>query len=74
MRGSILAYAENKGIVSGHDGNRYDFLRTDWSGTKEPAVGMEIDFTVDGSQHERGFCFSQGMLIRSATAAPWRIS
>lgn len=50
MKGSILAYGENKGVVSGHDGNRYEFVRMDWSGTKEPIAGMEIDFTVDGSQ------------------------
>jgi len=50
MRGSILAYTENKGIVSGHDGQRYEFVRTDWSVAQEPFVGMEIDFTADGAQ------------------------
>lgn len=55
MRGSILAYADNKGVVSGHDGNRYEFTRLEWSGNREPTVGMEIDFSTDGSQAKSVF-------------------
>jgi len=55
MKGLILAYADNKGVISGHDGNRYEFVRMDWSGNLEPIIGTEIDFAIDGNQAKSVF-------------------
>lgn len=51
MRGRILGYdAENfKGVLAGHDGQRYDFVVDDWRGTGDPRPGVEIDFQVNGT-------------------------
>jgi TM2 domain-containing membrane protein YozV len=59
MRGSILVYAENKGLISGQDGKRYSFVRMDWQGQDEPSVGAEIDFAPDGDQAKQIFRMTQ---------------
>lgn len=55
MRGSILLYNGNKGLISGVDGNRYEFSRLDWNGRGEPAAGTEIDFVVEGGNAKNVF-------------------
>jgi len=49
MRGSIISYTRNKGLISGSDNNRYEFMRLDWSGKGEPSVGIEVDFAPQGA-------------------------
>lgn len=49
MRGSIISYSRNKGLISGSDGSRYQFSRLDWSGKGEPSEGQEIDFVAEGT-------------------------
>lgn len=52
MQGSVLTFHKetNKGIISGHDGTRYQFSRSDWTTAVEPKVGMTVDFDVEGKQ------------------------
>ena len=49
MRGSIISYTRNKGLISGADNNRYEFTRLDWSGQGEPAAGIKVDFVAQGA-------------------------
>jgi len=46
MRGTILVFNDNKGIISGYDGNRYYFTKIDWAEKKDPVAGQEIDFSL----------------------------
>ena len=48
MRGSIISYTRNKGLISGADNNRYEFTRLDWSGQGEPSAGIKVDFVAEG--------------------------
>lgn len=53
MKGQVIAFDEqtNKGKISGHDGNRYNFTLVDWTdGAKKPKVGLEVDFDVDDQE------------------------
>ncbi len=51
MKGSIVAFDEttHSGKISGHDGQRYNFTRQDWTNAKKPKVGMEVDFESNGN-------------------------
>ncbi|MBI0025820.1 TM2 domain-containing protein [Bartonella sp. M0187] len=49
MRGSIISYTGNKGLISGADNNRYEFTRLDWSGQGEPSAGIKVDFVTQGA-------------------------
>ncbi|MBI0169358.1 MULTISPECIES: TM2 domain-containing protein [Bartonella] len=49
MRGSIISYTRNKGLISGADNNRYEFTRLDWSGQGEPSAGIKVDFVAEGA-------------------------
>lgn len=50
MKGTVILFDEvnHTGKISGHDGNRYNFARTDWTGSKAPKNGIEIDFVAEG--------------------------
>jgi len=50
MRGKILGVdpATGKAQISGEDGQRYEFERSDWSAKTGPAIGAEVDFDIDG--------------------------
>jgi TM2 domain-containing membrane protein YozV len=50
MNGQILDYSvpDNKGTISGQDGNRYYFAGAEWKGSGVPARGMSVDFEADG--------------------------
>ncbi|MEE3624750.1 TM2 domain-containing protein [Nitrospirillum sp. BR 11752] len=51
MLGTILSYSAQTGdgIISGADGQRYTFSRSDWRSETEPANGRKVDFVgVDG--------------------------
>lgn len=49
MRGSIISYTRNKGLISGADNNRYEFTRLDWTGQGEPSAGIKVDFMAEGA-------------------------
>jgi uncharacterized membrane protein YhaH (DUF805 family) len=59
MRGRILGYDVEtfKGVLSGHDGQRYDFVDSDWRGTGDPKPGTEVDFQVDSGAAKDIFPF-----------------
>lgn len=51
MQGNILAFhpETNTGLISGHDGTRYQFARANWTSRKiEPAEGLTVDFETEG--------------------------
>lgn len=51
MRGRVLDFsiAENNGVISGEDGNRYRFAGTDWkSQGRQPFPGSSVDFVAAG--------------------------
>ena len=53
MRGKVLSYQdlEGTGVISGDDGNRYNFLRGDLQdGVRTVRVGADVDFQVDGDK------------------------
>lgn len=47
MKGTVLDYNSNSstGIISGSDGNRYEFDKIDWRDNSLPKKDQEVDFT-----------------------------
>ncbi|HEX3883246.1 MAG TPA: hypothetical protein VHW66_11345 [Stellaceae bacterium] len=52
MKGNILGFDRdtNTGAISGHDGQRYDFVRLEWRAPSEPGRGAVVDFVAEGSR------------------------
>lgn len=50
MKGKILDYsaASSQGVISGDDGVRYQFVGSEWKAQASPAVGMEVNFDIQG--------------------------
>ncbi len=50
MRGTVLGFdaRSGEGKISGDDGARYAFLRTEWHGKTPPAANQLVDFEVSG--------------------------
>ena len=50
MRGNVIGFDPdtNTGAISGHDGNRYDFVTQEWRGQAQPRHGDVVDFVVGG--------------------------
>lgn len=48
MRGRVVDYnfQTSSGVISGSDGGRYPFYRTEWRKPEEPARGTVVDFVV----------------------------
>jgi uncharacterized membrane protein YhaH (DUF805 family) len=46
MKGSVIGFDRdtNTGAISGHNGNRYDFVTLDWHGQNAPRQGDLVDF------------------------------
>jgi uncharacterized membrane protein YhaH (DUF805 family) len=46
VRGNVIGFDRdtNIGAISGHDGNRYDFVTLDWRGQHPPRHGDIVDF------------------------------
>lgn len=63
MRGRILSYSSSdfRGLISGQDGQRYDFVRMDWKAAGEPAIGMEVDFRPDAATARDIFLAAPGV-------------
>lgn len=51
MKGNILDVNEStrSGIISGEDGNRYNFETTEWKASVLPKTGTKVDFSVSGN-------------------------
>ena len=52
MRGTVIGFDPdtNTGAISGHDGNRYDFVTQDWHGRTAPRHGDIADFQAQGGR------------------------
>lgn len=50
MKGKILDYniQESKGIISGDDNQRYEFINSEWKSDRSPAKNQIVDFEIDG--------------------------
>lgn len=51
MKGNVLDFsvAENQGLISGDDGQRYTFVGREWKSTTAPKSGMRVDFEATGT-------------------------
>lgn len=49
MRGIVVSFNGNSGIISGDDGKRYEFNYLDWAGKAMPKAGNQVDFLEQGS-------------------------
>jgi TM2 domain-containing membrane protein YozV len=52
MKGKVLGFdeASGDGVISGDNGNRYSFNRTEWKLDKTPSVGCSVDFIAADSR------------------------
>ncbi len=52
MRGTVLHFSiqENKGFISGDDGNRYEFTGEAWGLSESPAQGIKVDFGIENDR------------------------
>ena len=50
MKGHILDYSiqTNSGVITGDDGQRYNFSGPDWRSDDVPVRGMAVDFSASG--------------------------
>jgi TM2 domain-containing membrane protein YozV len=50
MKGQILDFTvqNNSGLITGTDGNRYEFSGSEWRGSTSPSRGLSVDFEPDG--------------------------
>jgi uncharacterized membrane protein len=48
VKGNVLGFDPdtNTGAISGHDGQRYDFVRLEWRGPGMPRRGVTVDFVA----------------------------
>lgn len=63
MRGKVITYddKDGRGIISGDDGNRYEFVRGAIGGnTRSLRAGTDVDFNVTGRQATDIFPFRAG--------------
>lgn len=46
MKGTLLDFsvAENRGLITGDDGNRYTFTGPEWKGSGVPMAGARVEF------------------------------
>ncbi|HZK91527.1 MAG TPA: DUF4870 domain-containing protein [Stellaceae bacterium] len=61
MKGQILGFEpdSNTGAISGHDGQRYDFVTLDWRGSGRPMRGDTVDFVADGTRARQIYSLGQ---------------
>lgn len=54
MKGSILDYQPDSrsGVISGDDGQRYQFDASQWQGSEEIGAGRSVDFVANGDKAE----------------------
>jgi uncharacterized membrane protein YhaH (DUF805 family) len=52
MKGNVIGFDPdtNTGAISGHDGQRYDFVTMDWHGHRQPRHGDVVDFQPEGQR------------------------
>jgi len=52
VKGNVIGFDPdtNTGALSGHDGQRYDFVTAEWHAQRRPARGDVVDFVADGQR------------------------
>ena len=62
MRGTIIGFDAdtNTGAISGEDGGRYDFVRLEWRGGRQPSRGTVVDFVPEGMQARQVYAVNAG--------------
>jgi phage shock protein PspC (stress-responsive transcriptional regulator) len=74
MRGRVLDFsvAENSGVISADDGNRYRFAGPDWkSQGRQPIPGSSVDFVADGDRATEVYIDTPAAGSPSAPTAEW---
>lgn len=71
MKGVILDFsiADNQGVVSGDDGNRYTFVGKEWKSSTPPTAGMRVDYDVEG-RTALGVYADLAVAVASAQSVP----
>lgn len=74
MRGQVLGVdtRTGDGLVAGDDGRRYRFTPADWAQRGEPAIGIHVDFEVEGDRALSVFPMPAAPAPRSTPVAPSR--
>jgi uncharacterized membrane protein len=52
VKGNVLGFDPDShtGAISGHDGQRYEFVTLEWRGPSQPQRGEIVDFVADGTR------------------------
>jgi uncharacterized membrane protein YhaH (DUF805 family) len=86
MRGEVLRYDDLQGVglISGADGNRYKFRRSDLEQLAPIAPGMAVDFVANGEEANEVFLLTKrdkdlrievaSQTVRDVVAAPINLS
>jgi uncharacterized membrane protein len=71
MRGDVLGFdpETNSGAISGHDGQRYEFVRLEWRGAGLPVRGLAVDFVAEGGRATQIYPLGGQFDPQEATAA-----
>jgi TM2 domain-containing membrane protein YozV len=61
MKGKILEFniQNASGVISGDDGQRYNFSSSEWKSDKAPSANQIVDFSIDG-ENATGIYLEQG--------------
>jgi uncharacterized membrane protein len=71
VKGNVLGFDpdSNSGAISGHDGQRYQFVRLEWRGSGYPGRGEIVDFIADGSRATQIYPIGQRFDPQEASTA-----
>jgi len=71
MQGKILDFSiqRNEGVISGNDGERYQFSGSEWKAPSIPTVGSTVDFVATGNLATGVYLVAVGNGSKRLTAA-----
>jgi uncharacterized membrane protein len=71
VKGNVLGFdpETNTGAISGHDGQRYEFVRFEWRGPGQPLRGEVVDFVADGNRATQIYPIGQQFNPQEAATA-----
>ena len=72
MKGSVLNFSaqSNAGVISGDDGNTYNFGGADWRAPTPPQRGARVDFGIDGNAAMAIYADPTGAAVAGSAPAP----
>jgi hypothetical protein len=68
MQGQILQVGDDRGLILGDDGKRYEFSPTEWRGSAPPVVGAAVDYLAEESRARQVFPVPQPAFQRPPPA------